>query len=31
VVETGRQADGSVVLPAVLHPYLRGDGIIPAP
>ncbi|HXA32405.1 MAG TPA: serine--tRNA ligase [Acidimicrobiales bacterium] len=31
VVETGRQADGSVVLPAVLHPYLRGDGVIPAP
>jgi seryl-tRNA synthetase len=31
VVETGRQADGSVVLPAVLHPYLRGDGVIPVP
>jgi seryl-tRNA synthetase len=31
VVETGRQADGSVVLPDVLHPYLRGDGVIPAP
>jgi seryl-tRNA synthetase len=30
VVETGRQADGSVVLPEVLHPYLRGDGVIPA-
>jgi seryl-tRNA synthetase len=30
LVETGRQADGSVVLPAVLHPYLRGDGVIPA-
>ena len=25
VVETGRQADGSVVLPEVLAPYLRGD------
>jgi seryl-tRNA synthetase len=24
VVETGRQPDGSVELPAVLHPYLRG-------
>ena len=31
VVETGRQADGSVVLPSVLHPYLRGEGVIPAP
>ncbi|HEY2565070.1 MAG TPA: serine--tRNA ligase [Acidimicrobiales bacterium] len=31
VVETGRQADGSVVLPAALHPYLRGEGVIPAP
>jgi seryl-tRNA synthetase len=31
VVETGRQADGSVVLPEVLHPYLRGEGVIPAP
>jgi seryl-tRNA synthetase len=24
VVETHRQPDGSVALPAVLHPYLRG-------
>ncbi len=31
VVETGRQSDGSVVLPEVLHPYLRGQGVIPAP
>jgi seryl-tRNA synthetase len=31
VVETGRQADGSVVLPAALHPYLRGEGVITAP
>ena len=31
LVETGRQADGSVALPPVLLPYLRGDGLIPAP
>jgi seryl-tRNA synthetase len=31
VVETGRQADGSVVLPEALHPYLRGQGVIPGP
>ena len=31
VVETGRQVDGSVVLPEVLRPYLRGDVVIPAP
>jgi len=30
VVETGRRADGSVVLPEVLAPYLRGDSVIPA-
>jgi seryl-tRNA synthetase len=30
LVETGRQADGSVVLPAVLAPYLRGETVIPA-
>ena len=24
VVENGQQEDGSVALPAVLHPYLRG-------
>jgi seryl-tRNA synthetase len=31
LVETGRQVDGSVVLPEVLHPYLGGRGVIPAP
>jgi len=31
LVETGRQADGSVVLPEVLGPYLRGELVIPAP
>ena len=30
LVETGRQADGSVVLPEVLRPYLRGEAVIPA-
>ena len=30
LVETGRQADGSVVLPEVLAPYLRGQTVIPA-
>ncbi len=30
VVETGRRDDGSVVLPAVLHPYLGGRAVIPA-
>ena len=30
IVETGRRADGSVVLPDVLSPYLRGDTVIPA-
>ena len=30
LVETGRQADGSVVLPEVLAPYLRGQSVIPA-
>jgi seryl-tRNA synthetase len=30
LVETGRQADGSVVLPDVLAPYLRGQTLIPA-
>jgi seryl-tRNA synthetase len=29
LVETGRQADGSVVLPEVLAPYLRGETVIP--
>ncbi|HEV3264843.1 MAG TPA: serine--tRNA ligase [Acidimicrobiales bacterium] len=31
LVEVGRQPDGSVVLPEVLHPYLGGDGVIPVP
>jgi seryl-tRNA synthetase len=31
LVETGRQADGSVVLPDVLAPYLRGETVIPGP
>ncbi len=31
LIETGRQADGSVVLPEVLSPYLRGQVVIPAP
>lgn len=31
LVEQGRQPDGSVVLPPVLHPYLRGAQVIPAP
>ena len=30
LVETGRQADGSVVLPDVLAPYLRSQTVIPA-
>jgi len=30
LVETGRQPDGSVVLPEVLRPYLRGEAVIPA-
>jgi seryl-tRNA synthetase len=31
LVETGRRSDGSVVLPDVLGPYLRGEVVIPAP
>ena len=31
LVETGRQADGSVVLPEVLRPYLGGRGGDPRP
>lgn len=31
LVETGRHADGSVVLPEVLRPYLRGDVVIAGP
>jgi seryl-tRNA synthetase len=30
LVETGRQSDGSVRLPEVLAPYLRGETVIPA-
>jgi seryl-tRNA synthetase len=30
LMETGRQADGSVVLPEVLGPYLRDELVIPA-
>jgi seryl-tRNA synthetase len=30
LVETGRRSDGSVVLPEVLGPYLRGEVVIPA-
>jgi seryl-tRNA synthetase len=30
VLENGQQADGSVTLPAVLHPYLRGKTRITA-
>jgi seryl-tRNA synthetase len=31
LVETGHRADGSVQLPEVLAPYLRGETVIPAP
>ena len=31
LVETGRQADGSVVLPEALRPYLGGTEVIPVP
>jgi seryl-tRNA synthetase len=31
LVETGHQADGSVALPAILHPYLRGAQTIEPP
>ena len=30
IVENGRQPDGSVALPEVLWPYLRGHRVIPA-
>ncbi len=30
IIENNRQADGSIVIPAVLHPYMRGATIIPA-
>jgi seryl-tRNA synthetase len=29
LIETGRQTDGSIVLPSVLAPYLRGETVIP--
>ena len=29
--EHGRQPDGSVKIPAALHPYMRGHTVIPAP
>jgi len=31
IVETGRRPDGSVVLPEVLRPYLRGEVVIAGP
>jgi seryl-tRNA synthetase len=31
LIETGRRPDGSVALPDVLAPYLRGEVVIPAP
>jgi len=30
IVENNRQADGSITIPAVLHPYMRGATVIPA-
>ena len=30
IIENNRQADGSVIIPAVLHPYMRGATVIPA-
>ncbi len=30
IIENHRQADGSIVIPAVLHPYMRGATVIPA-
>ena len=30
IIENNRQADGSVAIPEVLHPYMRGATIIPA-
>jgi seryl-tRNA synthetase len=29
IVETHRQPDGSVAIPGVLHPYMRGAEVIP--
>jgi seryl-tRNA synthetase len=31
IVENGRQADGSIAIPEVLHPYTRGHTVIEAP
>ena len=28
IVENGRQADGSIVIPDALHPYMRGHTVI---
>ena len=30
IIENNRQADGSIAIPAVLHPYMRGATVIPA-
>jgi len=30
IIENNRQADGSVAIPEVLHPYMRGATVIPA-
>jgi seryl-tRNA synthetase len=30
IIENHRQADGSIAVPAVLHPYMRGATVIPA-
>jgi seryl-tRNA synthetase len=31
IIENCRQEDGSIAIPAVLHPYMRGATVIPAP
>jgi seryl-tRNA synthetase len=31
IVENCRQADGSIAIPEVLHPYMRGHTVIPVP
>ncbi len=31
IVENGRQADGSIVIPDALHPYMRGHTVIEGP
>ena len=31
IVENCRQPDGSIAIPEVLHPYMRGNAVIPAP